>query len=109
MRGGTNIQKVCTLQRGAADQAAVDVRHRKQLRGIVGLDAAAVENRQVGGIRHHLANERVNILRLLRRGGVPGTDGPDGFLGHDRVGEGIDDLRPFEARDFARALVGLEG
>ncbi len=25
------------------------------------------------------------------------------------VGEGIDDLRPFEARDFARALVGLEG
>ena len=25
------------------------------------------------------------------------------------VGEGIDDLRPFKARDFARALVGLEG
>ncbi len=25
------------------------------------------------------------------------------------VGEGIDDLRPFDARDFARALVGLEG
>nr|MDJ0936949.1 signal recognition particle-docking protein FtsY [Kiloniellales bacterium] len=24
------------------------------------------------------------------------------------VGEGIDDLRPFDARDFARALVGLE-
>ncbi len=25
------------------------------------------------------------------------------------VGEGIDDLRPFEARAFARALMGLEG
>ncbi len=24
------------------------------------------------------------------------------------VGEGIDDLRPFDARDFSRALMGLE-
>ncbi len=25
------------------------------------------------------------------------------------VGEGLDDLRPFEARDFANSLMGLEG
>ena len=25
------------------------------------------------------------------------------------VGEGIDDLRPFEAEDYARALLGLGG
>jgi fused signal recognition particle receptor len=30
---------------------------------------------------------------------------PVHFIG---VGEGIDDLQPFTARDFARALVGLE-
>ncbi len=25
------------------------------------------------------------------------------------VGEGLDDLRPFEARDFANSLMGIEG
>jgi len=30
---------------------------------------------------------------------------PVHFIG---VGEGIDDLEPFAARDFARAIVGLE-
>ena len=31
---------------------------------------------------------------------------PVHFIG---VGEGIDDLEPFEAADFARAIAGLEG
>jgi fused signal recognition particle receptor len=31
---------------------------------------------------------------------------PVHFIG---IGEGIDDLQPFTARDFARALVGLDG
>ncbi len=40
------------------------------------------------------------VVALARRFGLP--------LHAVGVGEGIDDLRPFEARPFARALLGLD-
>ena len=45
--------------------------------------------------------------------GVASNDqvAPQGLVGEhalERVGEGVDDLQPFAAADFARALAGLD-
>jgi fused signal recognition particle receptor len=58
--------------------------------GVTGLVMTKLDGSARGGILVALADR----FRL-----------PVHFIG---VGEGIDDLQPFTARDFARALVGLE-
>src|SRR5262249_14365257 len=42
--GGQDRQEFVGLERGAPDQAAVDVRHREQFRRVARLDAATVED-----------------------------------------------------------------
>ena len=73
-RGGRDDRRErLGLQRGAADERAVDVRQREQLGRVVGLDGAAVEDPR--GLRGRLrvaiaderAHERARLLRLLRR------------------------------------------
>src|SRR5258706_8411694 len=71
-------QKIRRHQRGAADQAAIDVGHRKNRRRVLRLDAAAVKNRRV--LPHALAQERVHCLRLLGRRIAPGANRPDRLL-----------------------------
>src|SRR5690606_13795847 len=71
-----------------ANQAAIDVGLRKQRRGVGGLDATAVQDRQRAGYlsiaRGNFATqERMHLLRLLRRGGAPGTDCPHRLVGQD--------------------------
>ena len=58
--------------------------------GVTGLILTKLDGTAKGGI----------VFAIARRLGLPIR-----FIG---VGEGIDDLEPFEARDFARAIVGLD-
>src|SRR5512139_2101213 len=81
------------LQRRAAYESAVDVRHAEQLGGIAGLAAAAVQDAQTGRDtsierRHPPANEGMDLLRLLWSRRTAGADGPDRLVGHHRAGQG---------------------
>ncbi len=58
--------------------------------GVTGLVMTKLDGTARGGI----------LVAVAQKSGLPIH-----FIG---VGEGIDDLEPFDARDFARALVGLE-
>ncbi len=79
------------VERGAADERAVDVRLREQLAGVVGLDRAAVEDRRV----EERLDERVRVLRHLGRRGAAGADRPDRLVGeHEAVGLRLEHRRP---------------
>src|SRR6202035_2675757 len=87
-RGRANLLKLISAQGSATYQSAIHVGHVEQLRGIAGLDAAAVEDPQMA--RHlsilrmnSIAQEQVHLLRVLRRGRTPGSDAPQGFVGED--------------------------
>src|SRR5262245_57609206 len=73
-RGARDGEEIRRHQRGAADQAAVDIRHRKHRRRVLRLHAAAIENAHAR--RNPLARERMHRLRLLRCRGAPGADRP---------------------------------
>jgi fused signal recognition particle receptor len=62
----------------------------RQVAGVTGLIMTKLDGTARGGI----------LVALAARFGLPVH-----FIG---VGEGVDDLEPFEARDFARAIAGLE-
>ena len=62
----------------------------RDLIGVTGLVMTKLDGTAKGGV----------LVALAERYGMPVP-----FIG---IGEGIDDLRPFEARAFARGLVGLE-
>jgi fused signal recognition particle receptor len=62
----------------------------RQVAGVTGLVMTKLDGTARGGI----------LVALAARFGVPVH-----FIG---VGEGVDDLEPFAARDFARAIAGLE-
>jgi fused signal recognition particle receptor len=62
----------------------------RQVAGVTGLVMTKLDGTARGGI----------LVALAARFGLPVH-----FIG---VGEGIDDLEPFEARDFARAIAGLD-
>ena len=59
--------------------------------GVTGLVMTKLDGTARGGI----------LVALAAKFGVPVH-----FIG---VGEGVEDLEPFTARDFARAIAGLEG
>ena len=59
--------------------------------GVTGLVVTKLDGTAKGGV----------LVALAQRFGLP--------VHAIGVGEGVDDLRPFEARAFARALMGLEG
>src|SRR3954449_141582 len=86
-----NGQKAVGLQRGAADQAAVDVGLGEEALGVLGLHAAAVLDSDAVGevlVPHFgkgLADEGVDFLGLGVGGGAAGADGPDGLVGDDEA------------------------
>ncbi len=81
------LQERIGLQRGAADQGAVDVGEGHQALDVVGLDAAAVEDAQ--RVRDGLAvlrgdpraDEGVDLLGLLGGRDLAGADRPDRLVG----------------------------
>src|SRR5690606_40319258 len=84
----SNGQEVLGLERRAADQAAVDVRLRKQRGRIVRLYTAAVKNPQPGSRFRILlgdasADAGMHLLRLLRAGGTAGAYGPYRLVSDD--------------------------
>src|SRR6187551_3288076 len=79
-------EKFLGLQRRAANQSTIHVRHAEQVRGVTSLAAAAIEDAQTGRDTsivgaHPPAYESVDLLRLLWRGGTPRPDGPDRLIG----------------------------
>src|SRR5688572_23662860 len=88
-----NSTEFFALERGAADQTAVHVRHLEQLPGVGSFYAAAIEDAQLARNlsipgRDPAADERVHGLRLLGRGGLARADRPHRLVGDHRVDEG---------------------
>ena len=77
-----DAQEFARLDRGAADQEAVDVLHAFELAAVVPIDASTVDDPEVfGDLRRDLGREQlsdvgVGVLRLLRGGNDAGPDGP---------------------------------
>jgi len=82
-RNGREIRR---LERSATNQAAVDISLSKQLGRVVGLDAAAIQQRHLGRLRlsrlELATQECVNSLSLLGRSGLAGADRPDRLVSH---------------------------
>ena len=87
------------VERGAADERAVHVRQPEQDTRVLGLHRAAVEH---GRVVQRL-DERVGLLRDLRRRGLPGADRPHGLVGDDEpLVPGNDADLPARARPRSR-------
>src|SRR5256885_837562 len=75
-----DVHEAPLFEGSAADQRAVHVRLDHQFRRVGGFDTAAVLDADLAGDHFAVqtgqspANERVDLLRLLRRGGVAGAD-----------------------------------
>ncbi|WP_428031839.1 signal recognition particle-docking protein FtsY [Ancylobacter sp.] len=81
---------VLTLDATVGQNALQQVEAFKRVAGVTGLVMTKLDGTARGGI----------LVALAAKHGLPVH-----LIG---VGEGVDDLQPFEARDFARAIVGLE-
>ncbi|RTL96129.1 fused signal recognition particle receptor [Ancylobacter rudongensis] len=81
---------VLTLDATVGQNALQQVEAFKRVAGVTGLVMTKLDGTARGGI----------LVALAAKHGLPIH-----LIG---VGEGIDDLQPFAARDFARAIVGLE-
>ena len=77
---------------------------REQLRGVLRLDRAAVEHRQV----EQGLDRLVRLLRHLGRGGLPGADRPDRLVGDHEVVVGLEhaDLAAEDVVGLARLALG---
>ena len=81
---------VLTLDATVGQNALQQVDAFKRVAGVTGLVMTKLDGTARGGI----------LVAIAARHGLP--------IHLVGVGEGIDDLQPFAARDFARAIVGLE-
>ncbi|MCK0197534.1 signal recognition particle-docking protein FtsY [Ancylobacter sp. 6x-1] len=81
---------VLVLDATVGQNALVQVEAFKRVAGVTGLVMTKLDGTARGGI----------LVAIAAKHGLPVH-----LVG---VGEGIDDLQPFAARDFARAIVGLE-
>jgi len=78
------------LEAGTADECAVDLFFAEQGCGVLGLDAAAVEDAggfgQVGveDVGQFCADDHVGFDGHLWSGGFAGSDGPDRLVGDDQ-------------------------
>src|SRR6185437_16325516 len=96
-RSRANLLKLIGAQGSAAHQSAVDVGHRKQLRGIAALPAAAVKDAQMARYLsilrvNAIAQEGMHLLRLRGRGGAAGADGPHRLIGKNGPGKSADSV-----------------
>jgi len=87
-QAGAPHEVVLVLDGGTGQNALAQVRAFDEALGLTGLVVTKLDGTAKGGV----------ILAIARERPVPLL-----FVG---VGEGIDDLRPFVAKDFAEALVG---
>lgn len=91
------------LQAGATNQEAVNVGLLAQLLAVLLTDTTTVQDARlirglvVDALLEPLADGSVHLLRLLGRGDLAGTDGPDRLVGNDDFGP------------VAGADLGLEG
>src|SRR5438093_13206158 len=82
LRAVNNLREAARIEACAADERAIDIWLRHERTGVVRLDTAAVLNPNfagrgfVGNFSERQADERVCFLRLFRRRGVAGPDGP---------------------------------
>ena len=89
-RGFANRCERLDVERGAADERAVDVRLGEQLGGVVRLDRAAVED-------GHVDQLRMNAWASCACSGVavlPGADRPDRLVGDDELLVRLEDATP---------------
>ena len=92
--GGRDGKEIGSLEAGAADQRAVDVRHRHQLGRIGGLYRASIENTDPGSLLlkpgdQLVPDKAMYFLDIFRGGGAAGADCPDRLVGGyevDRAG-----------------------
>ena len=103
--GQANRRERFHVERGAADERAVDVRLGEQLGRVVRLDRAAVEHRHV----EQALDERVRLLGDLGRRGLAGADRPDRLVGDDEVVLGLEhrDLATQDVLGLPRLALGL--
>ena len=87
--------KVAGDEAGATDESAIDVGLGHEFGGVGGFDATTVLDADflggwgVGDFGEDFADEGVGALGLFRGSGATGADGPNGFVGEDRLGEGL--------------------
>ncbi len=81
---------VLTLDATVGQNALQQVEAFRRVAGVTGLVMTKLDGTARGGI----------LVAIAAKYGLPVH-----MIG---IGEGIDDLQPFAARDFARAIVGLE-
>ena len=85
------------LEGGAADEGTIDVLLLEEAGDVLGLGRAAVEDADaIGGLLakdlgQGLADGAADLLGVIGRGSLAGTDGPDGLVGDDILG-GVGDL-----------------
>src|SRR5437870_2985202 len=86
-------REVSGLEAGAADEGPVDLLLPQQLRSVVRLYAAAVQNSdRLGGARPELAGGRLaenaaDAVRLLAGTNLAGADRPNRLVGEDHSGD----------------------
>src|SRR5258708_37977989 len=96
-RSRANLLKLIGAQRSATHQSAIHVGHREQLRCVARLYAAAVKDPQMASYLsilrvNAIAQERVHVLSLLRRGGTARADGPHRLIGENGPGKAADSV-----------------
>lgn len=88
---GDDAGKVLGLERGSADEAAVNIRLGQELIAVLIVHAAAVKDADspCGARIIHAADYGTDLaadrLGLLGGGGTAGAYGPDGFVGDDAL------------------------
>src|SRR5687768_4103340 len=87
--GVDDAEEAVGLERGTADESAVDVGLAQQAERVVGLDASAVEDRRLlrelgADAGEALADGGVHLLRLLVAGHLARADRPYGLIGDRR-------------------------
>src|SRR5574343_1535618 len=90
---GNDGQEVWRLECRPPDQAAIDVRLSQQLRGIGGIHAASVQDRNALCLRRSslqlCAQHRMDLLGLFRRGGLARSNRPDRLIGHHDLADAM--------------------
>src|SRR5207302_9123405 len=79
------------MQAGTSDQGTIHIGLAHERGGIIRFHAAAILNRKRSStflaelFANSAANRGVRLLSLVRRGVLPGTDGPNRFIGNDEL------------------------
>ena len=95
---GAPHEVLLVLDANTGQNALAQVKAFDDALGVTGLVMTKLDGTAKGGVIAAIAHTRSKVH--------PGAPIPLRFIG---VGEGLDDLRPFDARDFVAALLGDDG